>query len=159
MRPGVASPAGRLLAVNFAACVLLLIQYLLGMVVNLFVILPGRHPGAGARDYFSGAASGVAWVIWHGPVWAAAHAALGLALVLAAFASVALTWRHGGRGARVTSVLGALATLGAGFNGASFLNYGRAFSSMIMGGLWALALVSYLTGMFLAACRLGRPSA
>jgi hypothetical protein len=53
----------RLLAVNVAACVLLLFQYLLGMVVNVYVVLPGRHPGA------------------------AAHAALGLALALAALAS------------------------------------------------------------------------
>jgi hypothetical protein len=38
-----AAPAGRLLAVNFAACLLLLVQYLLGMAVNLYVILPSRH--------------------------------------------------------------------------------------------------------------------
>jgi len=159
MPPGWANQAGRLLAVNFTACLLLLIQYLLGMAVNLFVILPGRHPGGGARDYISGAASGVAWVISRGPGWAAAHAAFGLALVLAAFASLALTWRQASRGATAASVLGALAILGAGFNGASFLNYGHAFSSMIMAGLWALALGSYLTGMFLTARRPGGPSA
>ena len=44
-QPGRASQAGRLLAVNFAACLLLLIQYLLGMAVNLYVAIPGRHPG------------------------------------------------------------------------------------------------------------------
>jgi hypothetical protein len=82
--PGRANPAGRLLAVNFAACLLLLAQFLLGMVVNLCLTLPGRHPGAAARDYFTGAASGLAWAILHGPGWAAAHAAFGLALVLAA---------------------------------------------------------------------------
>jgi hypothetical protein len=153
--PGRARPAGRLLAVNFTACLLLLVQYLLGMAVNLFVALPARHPGAGAHDYFAGVASGVAWVITQGPGWAAAHAALGLALVLAAFASIALTWRQGGRLAKVTSVLGALAILGAGFNGASFLDYGHAFSSMIMAGLWALALACYVTGLFAAARRAG----
>jgi hypothetical protein len=151
--PGEPSRAGRLLVVNFAACLLLLVQYLLGMVTNLYVIIPGRHPGAGAHDYFTGVASGLAWVITHGPVWAAAHAAFGLALVLAAFASIALTRRQGGRMAVVLSVLGALAILGAGFNGASFLNYGHDFSSMIMAGLWALALACYVTGMFLAARR------
>jgi hypothetical protein len=151
--PGGPSRAGRLLAVNFAACLLLLAQYLLGMVANLYVVLPARHPGAGARDYFTGAASGLAWVITHGPAWAAAHAAFGLALVLAAVASIALTRRQGGRMAVVLSVLGALAVLGAGFNGASFLNYGHDFSSMIMAGLWALALACYVTGMFLAARR------
>ena len=155
-RPAQPARAGRLLAVDFAACLLLVIQYLLGMAVNVYVVLPGRHPGAGAHNYFAGAASGVAWVIAHGPGWAAAHAALGLALVLAALASVALTWRQGNRTARVLSVLGALAIVGAGFNGASFLDYGHAFSSMIMAGLWAVALVCYLTGMFLAALRPGR---
>jgi hypothetical protein len=160
--PAVTAPhwrPGRLLSVNLAACVLLVIQYLLGMVVNLYVVLPGRHPGAGARNYFTGAASGLTWVMAHGPGWAAAHAAFGLALVLAALASIALTWRQGGRMARATSVLGALAVVGAGFNGASFLNYGHDFSSMIMAGLWALALACYLTGMFLAARRPSGPAA
>jgi hypothetical protein len=55
--------------------------------------------------------------------------------------------------AAIHVVLGALAILGAAFNGVSFLNYGHAFSSMIMAGLWALALACYLTGMFLAARR------
>ena len=40
------SPEGRLVAVNVVACILLLVQYLLGMAVNLYVILPARHPGA-----------------------------------------------------------------------------------------------------------------
>jgi hypothetical protein len=150
----------RLLAVNLAACLLLLIQYLLGMAVNLFVAIPGHHPGASAQNYFAGLASGLAWVIPDGPAWAAAHAAFGLALVLAAFACVALTWGKSSRAATAASVLGALAVLGAGFNGLSFLNYGHAFSSMIMAGLWALALACYVAGMLLAArVRIGRGSA
>jgi hypothetical protein len=148
----------RVMVVNVAACVLLLIQFLLGMVVNLYVTLPSQHPGAGAGNYFGGAASGLVWAISDGPAWAAAHAAFGLALVLAALAGLALTWRQRSRTARAAAVLGALAVVGAGFNGASFLNYRHAFSSMIMAGLWALALACYITGAFLAA-RLGRLSA
>ena len=143
----------RQLAVNVAACALLLIQYLLGMVVNVYVVLPGRHPGAGAGDYFSGAAAGLAWVISDGPAWAAAHAAFGMALAALALAAVALAWRRGGTGSRVASVIGALAIIGAGFNGASFVNYGHAFSSMIMAGLWALALACYFAGAMLALRR------
>ncbi len=154
--PGGPSPAGRLVAVNVIACLLLLIQYLLGMAVNLYVILPARHPGAGARDYFTGGASALAWVIPDGPAWAAAHAAFGLALVLAAFAGVALTRGSGSRAALVISVLGALAIVGAGFNGVSFLDYGHAFSSMIMAGLWALALACYIAGLFLCVRRPAR---
>jgi hypothetical protein len=45
---------------------------------------PAHHPGAGASNYFAGIGSGLGWLIAHGPGWAAAHAALGLALVVAA---------------------------------------------------------------------------
>jgi hypothetical protein len=144
----------RLVAVNLVACFVLLVQYLLGMVVNVYVILPARHPGASASGYFTGAASGIAWVISDGPAWAAAHAAFGLALTAAAIASIALTWKKGSSAGIATSVLGALAIIGAAFNGVSFLNYGHAFSSMIMAGLWALALGCYFTGAFLAVRRL-----
>ena len=154
MTAGGAARTGRLLAVNVIACVLLLIQYLLGMVVNVYVVLPGQHPGAGAGNYFTGAASGLAWVIANGPGWAAAHAAFGLALAVAALASIVLARRQDGRLALALSVLSALAVVGAGFNGVSFLDYGHAFSSMIMAGLWAVALVCYISGIVLAARRL-----
>jgi hypothetical protein len=143
------------LVVNLAACLLLLIQYLLGMVVNVYVVLPTRHPGANAANYFSGASASVGWVISSGPAWAATHAAFGMALVVAAFAAVALTWRKGSRVARTVAVLGGLAIIGAGFNGASFVTYGKAFSSMIMAGLWALALACYLIGAVVAGRRPG----
>jgi hypothetical protein len=143
------------LAVNLVSCLLLLIQYLLGMVVNVYIVLPARHPGASAANYFSGSAAGLGWLISSGPAWAAAHAAFGLALVVAAFAAIALTWRTGSGAGRTTAVLGALAIIGAGFNGLSFITYGKDFSSMIMAGLWALALACYLAGAVLA----GRPRA
>jgi len=143
----------RQLAVNLGACALLLIQYLLGMVVNVYVIVPGKHPGSGAGDYFSGAATGLAWLITDGPGWAAAHAAFGMALAAAALAVVLLAWRTGSAAGRAVAVTGALAIIGAGLNGASFVNYGHAFSSMIMAGLWALALACYLAGAILAVRR------
>jgi hypothetical protein len=143
----------RQLTVNLGACALLLIQYLLGMVVNVYVVLPNQHPGAGAGNYFSGAAAGLAWVITDAPAWAAAHAAFGMALAAAALAAIVLAWRTGSTASKAASVVGALAIIGAGFNGASFVNYGQAFSSLIMAGLWALALACYLTAAILAARR------
>jgi hypothetical protein len=80
----------RQVAVNMGACAVPLIQYLLGMIVNVYVVQPSRHPGAGA---------GLAWVVTDGPAWAAAHAACGMALAAAALAAVALAWRRGGTGA------------------------------------------------------------
>jgi hypothetical protein len=139
----------RQVTINLAGCALLLVQYLLGMVVNFYVDLPDHHPGAGASDYFSGAAAGLAWLISNGPAWAAAHAALGMALAAFALAAIILAWRRRGTAARAASVVGALAVIGAGFNGTSFLNYGHDFSSLIMAALWALALACYLTGAIL----------
>jgi hypothetical protein len=37
------------LAVNVGACALLLIQYLLDMAVNVYVVLPSRHPRCWCR--------------------------------------------------------------------------------------------------------------
>ncbi len=146
----------RLTAVNLAACLLLLAQFVLGMVANLYVTLPAHHPGANAGNYFAGLGPGLSWVIGQGPGWAAAHAALGLALAAAALANIVFTWRRGGRLAIATAVLGALFIIGAGFNGASFVNYGHDISSLIMSVLWALAVACYLTGLYLAARPLRR---
>jgi hypothetical protein len=51
------------------------------------------------------------------------------------------------------SVLGLVFIIGAGFNGASFLNYGNAVNSFIMAALWALATTCYVTSAVLAAKR------
>ena len=142
----------RVLAVNLIACALLFVQYILGMAVNVFITLPARHPGAGASNYFSGVGSGVAWAISSGPAWVAAHAAFGLALVVAAIVAVPLA-RGVSRTATVLAVLGGLCVIGAGFNGASFLNYGHAFSSLLMALLWAVALACYAGGALLAVRR------
>lgn len=93
------------------------------------------------------------WAITGGPAWLAAHAAFGLALVVAALAAVAVA-RGGSRVGTAVAVLGALAVIGAGCNGPSFLDYGHAFSSLIMAALWALALACYLTRALLAAARM-----
>jgi hypothetical protein len=152
-RPRAARAAGRLVAVNLIACLLLLVQYVLGLVTNLFVSLPAQHPGADSPDYFGGLVPATAWVISQGSVWAALHAALGLALVVAALVLAVLSLRVGMPAYAATAIVGALAIIGAGFNGASFVIYGHDFSSMIMGGVWAIALACYAFGLYLLARR------
>src|ERR1039457_2743854 len=63
-------------------CLLLVVQFFIGMVTNLYVTIPAHHPGANAHNYFTGAASSVGWAISGGAVWLAMHAALGLLLAL-----------------------------------------------------------------------------
>lgn len=72
-----------------------------------------------------------------------------MTLAALALAAMVLAWRRSGTAGRAASVTGALAVIGADFNGTSFLNYGHDFSSLIMAGLWALALACYLAGAIL----------
>ncbi len=126
---------------------LLLAQFVLGMAVNLFVTIPTHHPGAHPSNYFTGSARSIGWAIPHGGVWLAAHVSLGLALVLGGIVTLTLATRSGKRAAISTSVLGGAAILGAAFNGASFLDFNQDYSSMIMAGLFAVAVGSYVLGL------------
>ena len=149
-----APPANRrFLLVNLAACLALLAQFLLGMVANLYVTIPVHHPGAKAGNFFGGVASAVGWAIPDGPVWLALHMSLGFALVVAGLANCLWAPAMRRRTYTALTVLAALAIIGAAFNGLSFVNYGHDFSSMIMSGLWALALACYLVCLYLAASR------
>jgi hypothetical protein len=127
----------------------LVLQFMLGMATNLFVQIPTNHPGANPPEYFSGVAQSVTWAILHGPsIWLVLHAVLGLLIVLSAFGLLFRTFRTRNRLAITTSVIGALAVLGAGFNGGSYLNYHQDFSSMIMATFFAIAVTAYLVGLF-----------
>jgi len=126
----------------------LLVQFLLGMAVNLFVDIPRNHPGANPPEYFSGVAQSVTWAILQGPVLLILHASLGLLLLVASIVLFVQAVRSGPRSFAVASGIGAFAILGAGFNGGSFLNYNQDFSSMIMAAFFAIAIAAYAAAQF-----------
>ncbi len=107
---------GQLLAVF-----VLLLQYLAGMAVNLFVKLPDQHPGTGASEYFGGVVAGVSWAVLSGGILLTVHAVLGLLLVLMSAGLLVLSVRAGERGQIRACSVAALAIVGAGFNGAAQL--------------------------------------
>lgn len=125
----------------------------IGMVVNLYVTVPSHHPGAKPASYFTGSLHSAAWAIASGPVALAIHASIGLALVLSALALAvrAVTARAGW--VACTSVRAAALVIGAGFNGASFLDFGFSVSSLIMALLALGALTCYLVSGYLLASR------
>jgi len=130
--------------------ILVLVQAALGMVVNLYVAVPTDHPGAQASDYITGSASSIGWAISHGALSLAVHASLGLALVvLAVWVTVraAVLRRRAVAGWLIPA---ALLTIGAGFNGASFLDYNVNVSSLIMALLAFGALLCYTVAIYLA---------
>ena len=124
----------------------LLVQFGLGMYVNLFASIPLSHPGHGAADFFAGSYHSVAWAETsaQAPVILAVHAGLGLLLVAGSVWLAALAIGGHRRGFVWAAVLGALFILGAGFNGASFLNYNKDANSYVMALLFALAVLCYI---------------
>jgi hypothetical protein len=141
----------RQLRISFLfALVMLIGQFLLGMAVNLFVKIPDQHPGANPPEYFSGVAQSVTWAIINGNLLLAVHAGFGLVLVVAAVGTLVQAIGNRRRGLVVSAVVGFVGVLAAGFNGGSFLNYHQDFSSMLMATGFAIAVVSYSAGLYLA---------
>jgi len=129
--------------------VLVLIQAAIGMVVNLYVTIPASHPGARPANYFSGSASSIGWAITHGAAALAIHAVLGLALAIMVIGGAIRSFAVASRAVRAWSILGALLVIGAGFNGASFLDFNKSASSLIMALLAFAAVVCYAVLLFL----------
>jgi hypothetical protein len=123
------------------AILLVLVQAGLGMAVNLYVTVPAHHPGAHSANYFSGSLHSVGWAIAHGAAALAVHATLGLALVVFVIGTAVCALRSGRRAIGRWSVLAGLFVIGAGFNGASFLDFAHNINSLIM-ALLALAAIS-----------------
>jgi hypothetical protein len=134
-----------------AAILLVLIQSGIGMDVNLFVTIPNQHPGARPSSYFSGSLRSVAWAVAHGTPALVAHAVLGLALALLVIGVAAYALRLGHRPAGAWTVLAALLVIGAGFNGASFLDFNNDISSLIMALLAFGAVACYSAAFYLLA--------
>ena len=123
------------------------------MDVNLFVAIPSQHPGARPSSYFSGSVRSVAWAVAHGAPALVAHAVLGLALafLVIGVAVSALRLKHRPIGA--WSVLAGLLVIGAGFNGASFLDFNNDVSSLIMALLAFGAVACYSAAFYLLAAQ------
>lgn len=142
----------RLRGATFGLVLGLLIQFLAGIWVNLFVTIPGAHPGSKPSEYFSGSFQSVVWAITGSGLPALVfHAAWGLILVLGGVSLAFQARRLHRRSVTVIAVLGFLFVLGAGFNGASFLDFNEDFSSMIMATLFALAMLCYVSILFILA--------
>jgi hypothetical protein len=132
-----------------SAALLVLVQSSIGIAVNLYVTVPARHSGARPSDYLSGSVQSVAWALAHGAVALAIHAALGLALALMAITVAVRGVRLRRRAISAWAVLAGLCVIGAGFNGASFLDFNNDVSSLIMAVLAFAAVACYAVLLFL----------
>jgi len=143
--PGIATrtPEGILHTLSGITLLLLAAQFLIGMVVNLYVQIPSVHPGTRTSNYFQGVGQGVVWVLGQGSLSLVVHAALGLILALISIFLIGFAIAARKRVWIFLSVAGWIGIVGAGFNGVSFLNYGHDFSSLLMSVGFLLAMISY----------------
>jgi hypothetical protein len=125
---------------SVAICVMLLVQYGLGMGVNLYAQVP-------AADHGTGLAAAVGRALTSQPAVLATHTAIGL-LMLVAGSSVlfrAIRARH--RRAIAASAAGLAAIIAAAFSGAAFVSNDQNGASMAMAVLTGVALLCYLANL------------
>ncbi len=127
-----------------ALMVLLVVQFLLGMWINLFVVLPG--PAAALAP--AGAWARLGWASAAGPWALQAHIVLGLVLGAMGIGHLVRVWRGTPRVGLGWSLAGLVGVAAASVAGALFLSTAAAAWSMAMAAGFAVALVAY--GMAMA---------
>jgi len=127
---------------SFAATVMLLIEFGLGMGVNLFAGLPASDRGKGFFAAFAGAVAS-------GPVVLSVHALVGTLLLVTASVAVVRAARTGRWPLLVWAALGLLAIITAWVSGTRFVGGSDSGTSLAMALATAVALLCYATILLL----------
>lgn len=136
---GLAGATG-LRSASLGVIAMLIVQYGLGIWVNIYAKIPGADHGAGIL-------TAIGRSIAKGPVSLSLHAIVGLLLLVAALALVIRAATAGNRRLLVVSIVGLLLLVGAAINGGRFVGTQATNASLAMGLLFAAALVCYLIGL------------
>jgi hypothetical protein len=139
-----ASQISGLRRASFAAFVMLVVQFALGIYVNLYVTVPGADHGHGLGQ-----------AIANGPAGLTLHIVVGLLLILAALGFLVQAILARRPALVAAAVLGLLAMIGAAASGSAFTGSGQDGASMAMALLAAVGLLCYGASLFL----LPRPAA
>ncbi len=132
------SPISTMRRASVVMCLALLVQYGLGIWVNLFVpALPKPDHGASGAAAFGRAVA-------NGPVGLSIHASLGLVLILVGLGLAIRAGRTRRWGLFALATHGFVALVGAAISGARFVGTGQNGASMGMAMAWALAFLAYL---------------
>jgi hypothetical protein len=124
------------------------LQFLAGMLLNLFVTIPSKHAGSSGSNYVSQSSHSLTWTLSGAGGWElAVHVYLGLLLVIGSLSLFIRAMALHDRQWSITGALATLFTLGAFFNGLSFVDFNKDFSSMIMATCWLVAVSSIVYGL------------
>jgi hypothetical protein len=128
---------------NLGMGIALVVQYALGIWVNLYVTVPARDQGGGFL-------TAIGRALANGPVALGIHAGLGLLLVLGSISLLVRSVLSRNRAVIVLSVVFFLALLGAASSGASFVDSGKDSESATMAMLTGVALICSLISLYVA---------
>jgi hypothetical protein len=133
----------RLLA--FVGLVLLVIEFLLGVQVNLFVQIPTSLPGTTSSTVLRG----LVWSLQQpGMPTLLLHVVVGLLLVLISLALLVLSLVARRKTWLIVSLIAAAGTILATLSGTNFVESGRAASSLVMSIGFLLTLIAYAVGLY-----------
>ena len=130
--------------ISLGMAIALLVQYGLGMVVNLDVTVPARDQGGGVF-------TAIGRALANGPAGLAIHAGLGLGELLLIVGAIQLVVRSvlaGHRPLIWLSSVSLLAIIGAALNGAAFVNSGNDGASLGMAMLTGIALLCMTISLY-----------
>jgi hypothetical protein len=119
--------------VSVATLIMLVVQYGLGIVLNMYVAVPASDAHAGLMQEIAS-----------GPFMLTVHALLGLALIGAALVSLLRAVRLGDRVIAVLAAAGLTAIGGAFASGEIFVRNGQSAASLAMALLTGVALLCYI---------------
>jgi hypothetical protein len=133
--------------VSLAALVMLVVQYGLGIILNLYVAVPASDAHAGLMQEIAS-----------GPLMLTLHAVLGLALVGAGFVLLVRAVRLEDRVIAVLAAAGLTAIGGAFASGEIFVRNGQSGASLAMALLTGVALLCYIAALTWVSTALRRRS-
>jgi len=119
--------------VSLAALIMLVVQYGLGIILNLYIAVPASDAHAGLMQEIAS-----------GPLMLTVHALLGLALIGAALVLLVRAVRLGDRVIAVLAAAGLTAIGGAFAPGEIFVRNGQSAASLAMALLTGVALLCYI---------------
>jgi hypothetical protein len=132
---------------SFGLLVMLGIQFVLGMIINLFVKIPTTHPGT-TGNFGSRAIHGFIWAISNGAgIALLLHVVVAIGLLLGSLTLVVRAAVARSPSWIAVSAIGALGIITALTNGLAFIGYNSDATSFVMATGFIVAALAYTFGL------------
>lgn len=126
----------------------LALQFILGMILNLFTTLPNKHPGQ-TGNYFARSSHSFGWAITlGGGVTLFLHVIIAIGLLLGSFAFIIRAAKAHSKLWLWVSSIGFIGIITAFSHGLAFLDSNSDVDSFIMAMGYIVATVAYIVGIF-----------